>query len=357
MSPRARPSSQVRAVRAAVVAGIGAIVLAVILLEVLPGSPTARSRGGGPSTSTTQSLSTSTSTTTPSPTPDGTYAVGSVTTDISEPVASGPSRPLPTTVWFPATTAGGITPNRAHAPYPLVLFSQGYDVDLTPYTTLVEDLASAGFVVAAPLYPHTAPNDPSGVNENDIVNHPADLRFVITTLLGDAQQPGSALSGLLSASAIGLAGHSDGGDVTLAAGANSCCLDRRVKALAVLSGAELAAFGGTYFPGPALPMLVVQGSADTINPPPCSAQLYDGAPAPKYYVDLLGAGHLPPYADAGTYQTVVARVVTDFFDATLAGQQAGTPAMGTDGNVAGVAAFSTASSAPAALGSCPGAPG
>ncbi|HAM02740.1 MAG TPA: hypothetical protein DCQ30_11035 [Acidimicrobiaceae bacterium] len=357
MPSPAHPNTQLRVVRAAVVAGAAAIVVAVVLLEVLPGSPAARSRGGGSPTSTTPSPPTSTSTTAPSPTPDGTYAVGSVTTDITEPVASGPSRSLPTAVWFPATTAGGTTPNGVHAPYPLVLFSPGYDVDLTPYTTLIEDVASAGFVVAAPLYPHTAPNDPTGVNENDIVNHPADLRFVITTLLGDAQQPGTTLSGLLNGSAIGLAGHSDGGDVALAVGADSCCFDRRVKALAVLSGAELAAFGGSYFTGPVLPMLVVQGSADTINPPPCSTQIYDGAPAPKYYLDLLGAGHLPPYADSGPDRTAVARVVTDFFDATLAGQQAGTPAMGTDGNVAGVAAFTTAPSAPAAPGSCPGAPG
>lgn len=342
-----------------VVTGVGAAaIVAVVLVVVLPGSQSTRTpRAGGGAPTSTPVSSTSTSTTAPSPTPIGTYAVGSITTDISEPVASGPSRPLPTTVWFPATTAGAATPTRARAPYPLVVFSPGYDVDLTPYATLVQDLASAGFVVAGPLYPHTAPNDPTGVNENDIVNHPADLRFVITTLLGDSQQGGSALSGLLNGSEIGLAGHSDGGDVALAVGTNSCCLDGRVKALAVLSGAELAAFGGSYFAGPAVPMLVVQGSADTINPPWCSVQIYDAAPMPKYYLDLLGAGHLPPYADAGTDRTVIARVVTDFFDATLAGQQAGTAAMGADGNVAGVTALNVGGAAPAAAGGCPGAPG
>lgn len=287
----------------------------------------------------------------------GTYQVASTSLSLSEPTASGASRSLPTTVWFPASSgAGGLVADRGQAPYPLLVFSQGYDISVSAFLTLIEDWASAGFVVAAPTYPHTDPGDPA-LDENDIVNHPADLRFVISSLLALDQQPNSTLSGLLDPDEVGLTGHSDGGDVTLAVADNSCCQDSRVKAAAVLSGAELAAFGGSYFGASQVPLLVVQGTDDTINPPGCSVATYNGAATPKYYLDLLGAGHAPPYVDSGADQDVIARVTTDFFDAELAGETAGIGAMVSDGDTAGVAELSDASAAPLAPSSCPGAPG
>ncbi len=55
----------------------------------------------------------------------------------------------------------------------------------------------------------------------------------------------------------------------------------------MLSGAKWPPMPGRYFPGGAPPMLFTQGSADTINPPSASLQLYraDGADA-RYYLDL-----------------------------------------------------------------------
>ena len=334
------------------------VVLGVALgILASAGSPRAGS-GASTSTSTTSSVpATSTTRSPPTPRPIGTFQVSSTSLDVVEPTA-GASRSLPTTVWFPATAGGGgLVADRGHAPYPLVVFSQGYDISVSAFATLIDDWASAGFVVAAPVYPHTDPGDPAALDENDIVNHPADLRFVISTVLGQSQQQGSALSGMVDGGEIGVVGHSDGGDVSLAVATGSCCRDARVKAAAILSGAELAAFGGTYFGGPALPLLVVQGTADTINPPGCSVQIYDAAAAPKYYLDLPGAGHAPPYVYAGTDQQVIARVTTDFFDAVLGGQAQATSAMADDGNVAGVSSLSEAAAAPLPPGSCPGAPG
>ena len=45
-----------------------------------------------------------------------------------------------------------------------------------------------GLVVAVPDYPHTAPNAPGGVNEADIVNHPADLEATIDELIAHAYE-------------------------------------------------------------------------------------------------------------------------------------------------------------------------
>jgi predicted dienelactone hydrolase len=335
-------------------------VLGVALGVALTGggrSPTSDART--PSSSSSSSTTGSSSTTAPPPPlrAIGTFRVASTSLGLVEPVA-GASRPLPTTVWFPATQgAGGLVADRAQAPYPLLVFSQGYDISVSAFQALIDAWASAGFVVAAPVYPHTDPSDPAALDENDIVNHPADLRFVITEVLGQSQQQATALSGLIDAGAVGVVGQSDGGDVSLAVAAGSCCQDARVKAAAILSGAELASFGGSYFTGRAVPMLVVQGTADTVNPPGCSVQIYDAAPAPKYYLDLLGAGHAPPYVDGGPDQQVIAEVTTDFFDAELAGQPQAIAAMAAAGDVAGVSALSDAASAPLPPSSCPGAPG
>jgi hypothetical protein len=105
-----------------------------------------------------------------------------------------------------------------------------------------------------------------------------------------------------------------------------------------------------------VPVLAVQGTADTINPPACSAQFYDEDLSTKYWLNLLGAGHLPPYVDAGTYQQVVAKVTTDFFEGELDGRAGGLGAMPADGTVAGVTAFGSTASGPWAHGYCPGAP-
>jgi len=292
---------------------------------------------------------------------DGSYTVATANIVVVEPARKGSAsgRLLPTVVWYPAVRAGAhVVPDRANAPYPLLVFSTGYDIAVRVYQNLLSDWASAGFVVAAPTYPHNDPSDPGEVDENDIVNHPADLRFVITALLESAGRQTSVLSGLVDPNEVGVVGHSDGAEVSLAVADNSCCRDRRVKAAAVLSGAELASFGGSYFAGPSVPLLVVQGSADTVNSPECSTQIYDAASSPKYYLDLLGAGHETPYAGPQVVPAqarAVARVTTDFSEAELAGERGGTAAMTTDGSVGRTARLTSDVSVPPALGKCPGA--
>jgi predicted dienelactone hydrolase len=328
-------------------------------MVAVAGCTSTATRGAVPRSPTTASSSSTGPPTTPPVATDGTFPVATTSLQLAEP-ASEPgaaSRSLPTAVWFPAVqTSTGPDPDRAHAPYPLLVFSEGYESSVQSYQALLGDWASAGFVVAAPTYPHTDPSDPAALDETDIVNHPTDLRFVISTIVQMAAGAGTALSGLINPTEIGLIGHSDGGDVSLAVAENSCCQDPEVKAAAILSGAELTSFGGSYFTANPVPLLVVQGDSDTINPPACSLQIYDDARPPKYYLDLLGAGHGPPYLETGTDQVVVAQVVTDFFDAQLSGQPTAAAAMMSAGDVSGVAEISDASLAPPAPGGCPGAP-
>lgn len=339
---------------------LGAVLLVLIVAAASCGSSvTHKATGRSPKAPPQASSSPGGPPTTPV-TSDGTFSVATTSLSLVEPGSApgAPSRSLPTSVWFPAIeTNKGPYPDLVHGPYPLIVFSQGYDLAVDAYQALLEDWASAGFVVAAPTYPHTDPSDPVALNENDIVNHPTDLRFVINALVDSARQPGTVLSGLVNPAKIGVVGHSDGGDVSLAVAENSCCQDPQVKAAAILSGAELSSFGGSYVTTSPVPLVVVQGTADTINPPACSVQIYDDASAPKYYLDLLGAAHGPPYIDPGTDQEVVAQVVTDFFDAELAGQPVASAAMMNAGDRAGVSEISDASLSQPAQGSCPGAPG
>ena len=212
-------------------------------------------------------------------------------------------------------------PDRSHAaadvgagPFPLVVFSQGFDEPVSVYRGLLDAWARAGYVVAAPTYPRTAPTAPGGVDESDIINHPTDLRFVISTLVSEAKDARSPLAGLVNPRRIAIAGQSDGAAVTLAAAANTCCRVGAVKAAVIMSGAELSGFGGAYYTSGSAPLLVTQGNRDTINAPGCSAALYDQAPAPKYYVDLLGAEHLPPYTRPGHSRRYVASTVVAFLN-------------------------------------------
>ncbi len=228
--------------------------------------------------------------------------------------ASGqPVRVLPTVVRYPIV---GTRTGRAR--FPLVVFSQGFHEPAEAYSGLLNAWARAGYVVAAPTYPLTDPSSPGGVNESDIVNHPADLRFVISALRAVADDPHSPLHSVLDPRVVAVAGQSDGGDVSLAVASNSCCRDTVVKAAMILSGAELAAFGGTYYGRRgSVPLLVAQGSDDTINVPGCSAQLYDQAPPPKYYLDMTGAQHLPPYIDPGATRRGIELATIAFLDAFL----------------------------------------
>ena len=192
-------------------------------------------------------------------------------------------------IWYPQAPA----PAR---PFPLLLFAPGFLQCAGAYSHLLQAWASAGYVVAAVNFPRTNCHLGAEAYEADLVNQPQDMSYVLTRLLALSAQPGDSFSGLLDPHEAGAARQSDGGDTVAALAANTCCTDRRFKAVAVLSGAEWPPMPGRYFPGEAPPMLFTQGSADTINPPWASLQLYraddDGA---RYYLDLFGASHLIPY--------------------------------------------------------------
>ncbi len=279
----------------------------------------------------------------------GSYAVSGRTIRLVEPAHAGPGgaqigpRVLPTLIWYPEARTGaaagasdGAAPaarapaaaRPASGPFPLIAFAPGYLQCGGVYRQLLRTWASAGYVVAVLTFPRTNCHLGAAADEADLVNQPADVSAVISQLISDSARRQGWLSGLINQARIAVAGHSDGGDTVAAVAADTCCRDHRVTGAIVLAGAQWPPLRGRYFPPGSPPMLFVQGSADPINPPGASLQLYQADTAgPRYYLDVFGAGHLTPYEGDTAQERLVARVTTKFLDRFVAGQHPARSAM------------------------------
>ena len=219
-----------------------------------------------------------------------------------------------------------------------------------PYSGLLQTWASAGYVVAAVNFPRTNCHLGTAAWEPDLVNQPRDMTYALSRMLALSAQPNDLFYGLIDRHEVAVAGQSDGGDTVAALAANGCCTDHRLTAVAVLSGAEWPPMPGRYFPQGAdetPPMLFAQGSADTINPPWTSMQLYEADQArARYYLDLLGADHLTPYTGANPVERLVARVTLAFFNRYVLGQAGALATMTREGNVSGAAVLMSGSEPP-----------
>lgn len=246
-------------------------------------------------------------------------------------------RQLRTVVRIPVLPAGTTGVRRVAGPFPLVVFAPGFIQCAGAYAPLLRTWASAGYVVAGVEFPRTNCDVASTADEADLVNQPADMSYVISRILRLSARSGDQLSGLVNPMEVAVAGHSDGGDTVAALVGNTCCIDERVVAAIVLAGAEWPPLGGAYFAKATPPVLFVQGSADTINPPAASLQLYQADDTGvRYYLDIYGAGHLTPYEGSTLPEGVVAQVTTAFLDRYVVGKQAAGAEMTHYGNVPGV---------------------
>jgi predicted dienelactone hydrolase len=277
--------------------------------------------------------------TTPPRKPRGPFAVGLFVlrlVDASRRIGSEP-RTLVTIVRYPAVGAPSARdalnaqPERSAGPFPLVVFAHGYRLAPFTYTRLLHAWARAGYVVAAPFFPLTNAQA-RAVDRSDLTNQPQDLRFVISRLLA---QRGPPLSGVVDGSRIALGGHSDGVDTALAL-AYSQARDRRVRAALGFSGAEIAAFTGFTNSARNLPLLAVQGTADSVNSPSGTYSYFAAAPRPKYLLRLLGAEHTAPYQSEQPHLGIVARVSVAFLDGYLKGDAAALRRLSALGSVPGL---------------------
>jgi predicted dienelactone hydrolase len=231
----------------------------------------------------------------------------------------------------PAATLGG--------PFPLVIFGHGFAVTPDLYKRMLQAWARAGYVVVAPVFPLGNANAPGGPEESDLVNQPADMSFVISSMLAASSTGPAPLKGLIDPAQIAVSGHSDGGDTALAVTYDQGLRDARVRAAIILSGAQIPGVSGLTFPPGAPPLLAVQGTADTINPANLTEAFFKPARRPKYLLNLPGAEHLPPYSNQQPQLGTVERVTVAFLDLYLKHKSGASQRLLSVGSVPGTAAL------------------
>jgi dienelactone hydrolase len=146
-------------------------------------------------------------------------------------------------------------PPRRSARFPLLTFSHGLGVARASYTSLLTELASRGYVVAAIDHPYggltvlndgrvlTTDDDPRSTDEDRAREWAADIRFVIDHLLLSP-----TFAGTIDGKRIGAFGHSMGG----AAAFEAARLDRRIGAACDMDGLPMHDALENGVPKPAL---------------------------------------------------------------------------------------------------------
>ena len=280
----------------------------------------------------------------------GPYAVGKRSytfVDTSRPTSANgtypgaPTRTLQTLLLYPAKgdPAGAVVDNAPALAtskdnrFPLIVFSHGFGASGPAYQPVLQQLVRRGYVVAAPTFPLSNGAAPGGARLVDYVNQPADVSFVLRSVLRVARHSAD-LRRSVSSRRIGAAGHSLGAITTLGVATNSCCVDRRIRAAVAWSGIELPFPGGSAFAGRTPPLMLVHGDADRTVPFAGSLSAYAQAPAPKALVRLLGAPHTPFGPPWGS---VVTAATADWFDRWLKRDRGALARLRTDANVSGVA--------------------
>jgi acetyl esterase/lipase len=172
--------------------------------------------------------------------------------------------------------------------------------------------AQQGYVVAAPEFPLTdeAVAGPD-LDESDIQQQPADVRFVIDELVAR----GGPIAAHIDPSRVGVAGHSDGAETALAVSVEPAPVgEPAIRCAIAMSVSPLVGVSHTANP----PLLVTQGDADTLNLPSEASQTWQEAASPKYLVILHGAGHLPPLEAGSEWFGAIEAITEDFLNAYLA---------------------------------------
>lgn len=232
-----------------------------------------------------------------------------------------PDRTLATRLWYRETPP---PPNPAcgnDGACGLIVVAHGYGGSTARLDRFARALAELGWIVAAPTFPLTNQSAPGGLDIFDFVNQPADLSFVITSLLDASKNSSDELNGRIDARFIGLVGHSLGGATVVAATRVQGLIDSRVSAVVGFAPAVVVIPAILHVQpaadGP--PLLLIQGTIDQAISYDSSQQFYDTLAPVKAFLGVTGADHVTTIEyDAAATQVYPGTFIPETADATLA---------------------------------------
>jgi fermentation-respiration switch protein FrsA (DUF1100 family) len=333
VSRRRSPGRQSRVDHAAVfrrrrrIAALGAVILVVaVVVATLLGtgvfdggsSPSSASKpGSGTGPAGAPAVSAPRSTTTTSEPPQPPYAIQSETITLDDPTRDTPARGDVAAVSGRVLSTIILRPEGLHGPLPLIVFAHGWDSDPSMYTTLLDAWVSAGYVVAAPIFPDSSDTLP-GTPVSDFPDEARDLSFVITQLLAGKASPFITVD----PHRIAAAGHSDGGTDVAMLALNPAYADPRIKAYLSLSSQIPDGVDGPWGTPTTGSLLVAVGTDDEYGLLPDSTQVYQTADMVKALLTVTGGDHLDTF-EADTAQAAAVRDETvRFLQAALSSSSA-----------------------------------
>ncbi len=188
-----------------------------------------------------------------------------------------------------------------------MIFSHGVTASGPAYVPVLKKIAAAGYIVALPTYPLTSGKG-GWSNVPQVTNQPADVSFLITQMLKLGSAPSGKFSGHLASDAVGVSGHSLGALTSLFF-YNSCCIDKRVKAVVAVSGILYPSKSGNYDNPPTnLPLLLLHGEKDkTLSYEAGSRHIFDTlTDVPRALVSFPDTGHVDVLGKKGFNDSFVA---------------------------------------------------
>jgi predicted dienelactone hydrolase len=171
------------------------------------------------------------------------------------------TRILEASYWYPINDQGEVPEGK----HPLVVYSHGFTSTRNSGKHLGKYLASNGYIVIAANFPLTNRNAPGGPKLKDVVNQPADVSFLIDSVIDWSQDDAHILSGHLDINRIGVTGISLGGFTTTLASYHPTMRDWRIKAAASIAGPS-SSLSEIFYQNADIPFLMLAADIDALVP-------------------------------------------------------------------------------------------